>query len=89
MPTKSWPRPPVIVDCFSGALYPGSVPLRDAGRKGETGVDMYGWGTPIPDQTVCKHGEGSCEACGTTNRRDVVHTTTGGRGAVGQLRGRR
>ena len=88
MPTKSWPRPPAIVDCFSGARYPGQVPLLDGNQVGTLGQDIYGWGTPVP-QTVCKHGEGSCEACGTTNRREVVHTTEGGRGAVGRLGGRR
>lgn len=83
MATKPWLSPPPLVDCFSGRPVHGT-PLRDTGLKGETGQDIYGWGTPIP-QTVCKHGEGSCEECGTTNRRDVRHTTEGGRGAIGRL----
>lgn len=46
-------------------------------------------GTPLPPEKVrCKHGKGSCETCGTTNRRDSVHTTEGGLGAVGKLRER-
>jgi len=83
---KPWPDPPAsrIVDCFSGSV---SIPhpTRDIGRAGETGRDMYGWGIENPSPTVCKHGEGSCEECGTTNRRDMPHTTVGGRGAVGRL----
>ena len=83
---KPWPDPRLAAfDCFSGAdLFP--TPLRDADRHGtRTGQDMYGWGAPNPSPTVCKHGEGSCEECGTTNRRDMPHTTVGGRGAVGRL----
>jgi len=52
---------------------------------GQAGVDIYAWGIANPAPTVCKHGEGSCEECGTTNRRDMPHTTVGGRGAVGRL----
>jgi hypothetical protein len=79
MSTKPWPNPPLPNN-------PPERPLRDTGRKGETGVDIYGWGSPIPDETVCKHGEGSCGVCGTTNRRDTVHSTKGGRGVVGRIR---
>lgn len=39
----------------------------------------------IPDVTKCKHREGACEKCGTTDRRDVKHTTQKGRGRVAQL----
>lgn len=35
---------------------------------------------------ACKHGVLDCQACGTTERRDVLHTTQGGRGVVGRLR---
>lgn len=38
---------------------------------------------------ACKHGVLDCETCGMTERRDVLHTTRGGCGVVGQLRGRR
>ena len=40
----------------------------------------------IPDVTKCKHREGTCEKCGTTDRRDVKHTTQKGRGRVAQIR---
>ena len=83
MPTKPWPNPPPLVDCFSGAGYPN-----EQVRDGPRGQDIYGWGTVVEPTAVCKHGTGSCEECGTTNRRDVVHTTQGGRGAVGRLRNR-
>ncbi len=35
--------------------------------------------------TRCKHGAGECEECGTTDRRDVLHSTRGGVGSVGRL----
>ena len=35
--------------------------------------------------TVCKHGVGECETCGTTATRDAIHTTVGGRGVVARL----
>ena len=43
----------------------------------------------LPPKTSCKHGPGDCEECGTTDRRDVAHTTIAGRGAVARLRRRR
>jgi hypothetical protein len=46
------------------------------------------WPTNRQSGAACKHGEGSCETCGTTDRREVVHTTEGGLGAVGKLRER-
>jgi hypothetical protein len=86
---KPWLNPPRIVDCFSGADATPS-PLREEGRTGQSGVDIFGWGRTNPAPTVCKHGEGSCEECGTTNRRDMPHSTTGGLGSIGRLfRGRR
>lgn len=36
-------------------------------------------------KTTCKHGDGDCESCGTTERRDVVHVTERGVGKVGRL----
>lgn len=39
----------------------------------------------VPPTTRCKHGAGSCEKCGTTNERERVHTTRGGKGVVGRL----
>ncbi len=39
-------------------------------------------------RTACKHRSGDCPACGTSNLRDVKHTTHGGVGAVGALRRR-
>lgn len=39
--------------------------------------------------TRCKHGDGVCETCGTTDRRDAKHRTKNGRGVVGSLRKRK
>jgi hypothetical protein len=39
----------------------------------------------VPSDTRCKHGDADCEACGTTSKRDALHTTRGGRGVVGRL----
>lgn len=43
---------------------------------------------PLANQgqdTSCKHGDGACETCGTSGRRDTIHTTDErGRGAVGR-----
>lgn len=39
-----------------------------------------------PENTRCKHGRGlGCERCGTSNRRDTVHRTRGGKGCVARL----
>jgi len=40
----------------------------------------------VPPKTACKHGRDECETCGTTNRRDVLHKTIGGKGVVGRLK---
>lgn len=54
------------------------------------GVTLVGDGwegiVVVPFTTRCKHGETDCEACGTSNLRDVKHSTRGGRGRVAQLR---
>jgi hypothetical protein len=60
----------------------------DRGRNGASGRDFDGWSVTLPTPTRCKHGLGSCETCGTTNRRDEQHTTKGGRGLVARLMGR-
>ena len=46
-------------------------------------VDSF---TVEPPVTRCKHGRGACEECGTSDRRDALHRTKGGRGAVARLR---
>jgi len=35
--------------------------------------------------TACKHGRDECGVCGTTNLRDVRHTTIDGRGVVARI----
>jgi predicted transglutaminase-like cysteine proteinase len=51
--------------------------------------DYTGWGIEgsweVPSNTACKHGHGSCEDCGTSDRVDRLHTTLGGVGLVGRL----
>lgn len=69
MSAHPWPATPVVVDCFTGRQY-GS----------------YCWHySVVPDATCCKHGGGSCETCGTTNRRDHKHKTNGGKGLVARI----
>jgi hypothetical protein len=86
MPTKTWPKPPppapqdgTFVDDVS------EIPMVNRGPNGAAPT----YNSPRIETTLCKHGKGSCEACGTSNRRDTVHTTKGGLGAVGKLRKRR
>lgn len=87
MPTKTWPKlPKPIVD--DGGFHTESVnevPMADRRPSGEAPT----YDSPRIDPTECKHGKGSCGECGTTNRRDAVHRTEGGLGAVGKLRKRR
>lgn len=53
------------------------------GRDMTTGVVVDGWhGTIEPPRTTCKHRDGRCERCGTSDRRDALHTTRNGRGVV-------
>ncbi len=71
MSTKPWPKPaPEKYECFDDS--PGA-----------------GWNdwymSVIPPTTCCKHGDGSCEACGTTDRRDHKHKTLGGKGLVARI----
>lgn len=40
----------------------------------------------VPPSTACKHGRYECDACGTSDRRDAVHTTQGGAGKIARLR---
>ena len=80
---KPWPRAPRVVDCFSGAPYPSQTPLRE-GRHGFVYEPSFEYQPEAPPH-LCKHGDGSCEACGTTVRRDAPHVTRGGRGVVGRI----
>jgi hypothetical protein len=52
-----------------------------------TTIDYWPMTVP-PPTTACKHGEYECETCGTSDTRDALHTTRGGKGAVARL-GRR
>lgn len=76
MSAKRWPKAPDVPD---GEATPSP------GAYGGARVDSW---APVPPKTRCKHGAGDCEGCGTTDRRDVEHTTIGGRGAVARLRRR-
>jgi hypothetical protein len=49
-------------------------------------ITQYGPIVVIPDTTRCKHGTSDCKKCGTSNRRDVTHSTEGGRGKIARLR---
>jgi hypothetical protein len=51
---------------------------------GELNIEFSG--TVIPQTTACKHGIYACEKCGTTDRRDTLHTTKNGRGRVARIK---
>jgi hypothetical protein len=36
-------------------------------------------------RTECKHGKGECEICGTSDQRDVRHSTLRGKGKVARI----
>lgn len=91
MTTKRWPQVPKN-EKDDGNVCTGfrvhdvnEIPMVDRGKTGEPPA----YDSPRIDPTVCKHGKGSCEECGTSNRRDTVHTTESGLGAVGKLRTRK
>lgn len=43
-------------------------------RIGDTTTrPAWHWDDPVYT-TRCKHGAGDCDRCGTSNRRDVIHT---------------
>lgn len=67
---KSWPR----VKCRRTDIFDDGMHITQYDR------------TSIPDNTLCKHGVGECETCGTTNTRDAIHTTVGGRGVVARIK---
>jgi hypothetical protein len=56
---------------------------------GSASVDLEWHGGFPQHRTTCKHRAGDCEACGTTDRRDVTHKTRGGRGVVAEKLRRR
>jgi hypothetical protein len=37
-------------------------------------------------RTKCKHGWFDCGTCGTSQARDALHTTIGGKGEIARLR---
>lgn len=89
-PKAKWPElpQPPPETAYLGTTWvedaPNEIPMFDRRPNGEA----PGYNSPKIPPSVCKHGEGSCEECGTTNRRDAVHTTTAGKGAVARLRSR-
>ena len=54
--------------------------------RGKTPIIEYFPMEVVPPSTACKHHEHGCEVCGTTDQRDALHTTRGGRGVVGRLK---
>jgi hypothetical protein len=77
MSTKPWPR--------ESTKNPFEAPPTRETKDWWRGAPSFEYVEPDPPK-LCKHGRGSCEECGTTVRRDVQHTTEGGRGSVGKLR---
>ena len=68
---RDWPTPPSPHDRHDGIMITDCF--------GPLGVCVE------PPTTSCKHGDGPCETCGTTDRRDAGHRTVNGRGAVARL----
>ena len=60
----------------------------DGGKAREVRRVLYGYAPlpPLVSPALCKHGRADCLTCGATERRDVVHSTVGGRGVVGRIR---
>ncbi len=74
----------------SAATKAGERPVEH--RTGEptslTVLEMPGLVVHRPVVTACKHGDGPCDVCGTSERADRPHTTVGGRGLVARPRER-
>ena len=69
---KPWPKP--------------SPKKYEAFDEGYPGAGWNDWHfTVIKPSTCCKHGQGECELCGTTDRRDYKHRTRGGKGVVARI----
>ena len=68
--------------CLAGTDIPG--PWRLPGGRVVEDVVL---GVVVEPTTRCKHGAADCPRCGTTSRRDAVHTTIGGHGAVARIKG--
>lgn len=65
-------------------VLPVEVPSRGLTFMGPCCIPSE-WDVKPLNHTECKHGEGECETCGTTDKRDVIHETIGGRGKIGRL----
>ncbi len=69
-----------------------SAAMKKATKAGEREAEQLEGGTSYftivhrPVITACKHGDGPCDVCGTSERGDRPHTTVGGRGRVARLR---
>ena len=66
---------------------PKTPEVSDGGKAREITRVLYGYALlpPLVSPALCKHGHADCLTCGATERRDVVHSTVGGRGVVGRL----
>ena len=47
-------------------------------------VGNIDWMPEEESNTKCKHGVQDCATCGTSSKRDALHTTRGGRGVLGR-----
>jgi len=63
-------------DCSWRGTVDELIPALSAGGSGA-----------VSPTTTCRHGRSECNRCGTSTRRDALHTTAGGRGLVARLRG--
>jgi hypothetical protein len=44
------------------------------------------WFQILAPKTKCKHRDGSCQICGTSNQKDEIHTTKNGKGLIARIR---
>lgn len=62
----------------------GKKPKENSNRSDSTYIGCFSEMSPEPPSHLkCKHGDGPCEICGTSERTDIVHITKRGKGVVG------
>lgn len=67
---------------------PWPIAPSDTSEPPDTGTVVDGFRpTPVVAEPLCRGWIGGCERDGVHPRRDVPHTTRGGKGVVAKLRG--
>jgi hypothetical protein len=50
-----------------------------------TDITCFGPEREIIPKTKCRHKKGTCDKCGTSDDKDVIHSTKGGNGKIAKL----